>query len=187
MDAKWRLDFADASTSGNNAPANPPGYASLRELGDGDASNSGGGGGGKGKIDAPKGGGAVAGPLTSAARTQKAYQFAMSQVQAIGMTGFMMYMAGSGVQIFSMMVVGNGLFQPIKAIMASGKTFERFADASTDVTGPRLVFCAIQLAGLAMGLYKLNSMGLLPTHASDWVSGMKPPTPVEHAYGGTTL
>jgi len=33
MDAKWRLDFADASTSGNNAPANPPGYASLRELG----------------------------------------------------------------------------------------------------------------------------------------------------------
>ena len=43
------------------------------------------------------------------------------------------------------------------------------------------------LAGLAMALYKLNSMGLLPTHASDWVSGMKPPTPVEHAYGGTTL
>ena len=49
----------------------------------------------------------------------------MSQVQAIGMAGFMMYMAGSGVQIFSMMVVGNGLFQPIKAIASSGKIFER--------------------------------------------------------------
>jgi hypothetical protein len=36
-------------------------------------------------------------------------------------------------------------------------------------------------------LYKLNAMGLLPTHASDWVSNMKPPTPIEHAYGGTTL
>ena len=50
------------------------------------------------------------------------------------MTGFMMYMAGSGVQIFSMMVVGNGLFQPIKAIASSGKIFEPYADASTDVT-----------------------------------------------------
>jgi hypothetical protein len=38
-----------------------------------------------------------------------------------------------------------------------------------------------------MALYKLNAMGLLPTHASDWVSNMKPPTPVEHAYGGTAL
>ena len=84
-------------------------------------------------------------------------------------------------------VVGNGLFQPIKAIASSGKIFEPYADASTDVTGPRALFCAIQLAGLAMALYKLNSMGLLPTHASDWVSGMKPPMPVEHAYGGTTL
>jgi len=69
----------------------------------------------KGKADAPKGGVvAPGGALTSAARQQKAYKFAMSQVQAIGMTGFMMYMAGSGVQIFSMMVVGNGLFQPIR-------------------------------------------------------------------------
>ena len=233
MDAKWRLDFADASTSGNNAPVNPPGYASLRELGvrpapahpapphppsvdqnlesparfdfnrvhlprpspettphptDHLMREQDVGAPAKGKADAPKGGVvAPGGALTSAARQQKAYQFAMSQVQAIGMTGFMMYMAGSGVQIFSMMVVGNGLFQPIKAIASSGKIFEPYADASTDVTGPRALFCAIQLAGLAMALYKLNSMGLLPTHASDWVSGMKPPTPVEHAYGGTTL
>jgi hypothetical protein len=57
---------------------------------------------------------------------------------------------GNGVQIFSMMVTFGGIFQPIKAILASGLTFERFADAHTDMTGPRLVFCAIQVLGLAM-------------------------------------
>ena len=95
--------------------------------------------------------------------------------------------AGSGVEIFALVVGGNGLLKRIEAIASSGKIFEPYADASTDVAGPRALYCAIQLAGLAMALYKLNSMGLLPTHASDWVSGMKPPTPVEHAYGGTTL
>lgn len=33
MDAKWRLEFADASTSGSNPPSNPPGYSSLKQLG----------------------------------------------------------------------------------------------------------------------------------------------------------
>lgn len=125
--------------------------------------------------------------LTPAVRVQKAYTFAMGNIQSIFMMGFMMYMSGNGVQIFSMMVTFGGIFQPIKAILTSGQTFERFADANTDMTGPRLVFCAIQVVGLAMALWKLNAMGLLPTHASDWVSNMKPPTPLEHAYGGTTL
>jgi hypothetical protein len=118
---------------------------------------------------------------------QKAYMFAMSQWQSIGMMGFMMYMSGNGVQIFSIMVTLGGIFNPIKAILRSGKTFERFADEKTDMTGPRLAFCGVQCVGLALALWKLNAMGLLPTHASDWVSGMRPPTPLEHAYGGTTL
>lgn len=124
---------------------------------------------------------------TPAMRVERAYKFAMGNVQSILMMGFMMYMSGNGVQIFSMMIVFGGIFQPIKAIMTSAKTFERFSDGHVDLTGPRLVFCAIQVLGLGMALYKLNAMGLLPTHASDWLSGMKPPTPIEHAYGGTTL
>jgi len=33
MDAKWRLEFNDPSTSGSTPPTNPPGYISLKELG----------------------------------------------------------------------------------------------------------------------------------------------------------
>lgn len=69
--------------------------------------------------------------LTPAVRVQKAYSFALGNIQSIGMMGFMMYMSGNGVQIFSMMVTFGGILQPIKAILSSGKTFERFADANT--------------------------------------------------------
>jgi hypothetical protein len=193
MDPKWRVEFAEAG--GGSAVANPPGFASLREIEGPDASDASSSKGGKkggNKPNDSKHGVSVPrdkhkAALTPAVRQQKAYAFAMSQLSSIGMMGFMMYMSGNGVQIFSVMMVGGGVWNPVKAIMRSGKTFERFADANTDVTGPRLAFCAIQVAGLAMALYKLNAMGLLPTHASDWVSGMKPPRALEHAFGGTTL
>ena len=86
------------------------------------------------------------------------------------------------------MITFNCIYAPAKAILSSGKTFERFdASGAADMTGPRLMFCALQCVCLAMALYKLNTMGLLPTHASDWVSGLKPPVPAERAYGGTAL
>ena len=82
--------------------------------------------GGKGRAAVPVDRHAAS--LTSAVRVQKAYAFAASQFQSIGMMGFMMYMSGNGVQIFSIMVTLGGIFNPIKAILRSGKTFERFAD-----------------------------------------------------------
>ena len=194
MDSRWSVTYAEAS--GGTPLTNPPGYTSLREIegeagdGKGDGKSKGDKGGSKGSKDGqnattPTDKHKLA--LTPAVRQQKAYAFAMSQVSSIGMMGFMMYMSGNGVQIFPVMMVGGGIFNPVKAIMRSGKTFERFADKDTDVTGARLAFCAVQIAGLAMALYKLNAMGLLPTHASDWLSGMKPPHALEHAFGGTTL
>lgn len=39
-----------------------------------------------------------------------------------------------------------------------------------EVMGPRALFCLVQACGLAFTLWKLNGMGLLPTHVSDWVT-----------------
>lgn len=175
MEARWRVKLDDASTTGGgSALPDPPGYVPVRELPDD---------GGSGKSGAIKENPA----LSPAFRLQKAYEFARGNLQQIGMMAFMMYMSGNSVQIFSMMITFGGIFQPIKAILNSGQAFERFADARTDVTMPRLLYCAIQLVGLAIALYKLNALGLLPTHASDWVSSLKPPTALEHAYGGTSM
>ena len=76
--------------------------------------------GGKGRAAVPVDRHAAS--LTSAVRVQKATDaFAASQFQSIGMMGFMMYMSGNGVQIFSIMVTLGGIFNPIKAILRSGK------------------------------------------------------------------
>jgi hypothetical protein len=65
--------------------------------------------------------------------------------------------------------------------------FDPFKDARTDILLPKLLFIAMNFAALGLGLYKLNSLGLLPTHASDWVSSLPPPQAVEFSGGGLPL
>ena len=122
-------------------------------------------------------------------RVRRAYAFAQSSVSSIAMMTFMLWMSGNSVQVFSIMVVFGGVAQTTRAILSSRATFDRFVDgdASVDVTVPRLMFCAVQLVGLCLALRKLNVMGLLPTHASDWASGMKPPRALERAFGDVEL
>ena len=50
-----------------------------------------------------------------------------------------------------------------------------------DVVKPRLLYILVQLLGLGIGLWKLSSMGLLPTHASDYVSMLSIPQTLERA------
>ncbi|KAI8015211.1 Protein CYCLOPS [Camellia lanceoleosa] len=51
---------------------------------------------------------------------------------------------------------------------------EPYKDNKLDLLGPKLLFIAHNLGGLALGVWKLNSLGLLRTHASDWVSSLPP-------------
>jgi len=52
---------------------------------------------------------------------------------------------------------------------------------------PRMIFILIQGAGLAFGAWKLHTMGLLPTHASDFVSSLSVPVNQEFSSAGTSL
>lgn len=56
-------------------------------------------------------------------------------------------------------------------------------DRKLDTFTPRLLFCLIQLGQVVFGLHKLNTMGLLPTHPSDWLSAVAAPLSMEHSYG----
>eukprot|EP00976_Prorocentrum_cordatum_P093124 1189244-Prorocentrum_minimum.AAC.1 len=120
-------------------------------------------------------------------------------------------MSGNSVQIFSIGITVTALMQPIKAIIGSAQ------DKDVDIFLPRLAFIALQLGGqylfafvmlhqytlvvwwaerpslsrllgLAMGLYKLSNMGLLPTHGSDWIEGKVPEVRmIGCKAGGTSL
>jgi Protein of unknown function (DUF1077) len=53
--------------------------------------------------------------------------------------------------------------------------FQRDPELKMNVLVPRLLFCLIHFGGLAFAVHRINTMGLLPVHASDWVSALQVP------------
>ncbi|KEI41473.1 uncharacterized protein L969DRAFT_85254 [Mixia osmundae IAM 14324] len=105
------------------------------------------------------------------------------------MQGFMLYMSGGGVQIFSMMMVWMLIKNAVVAAVGVSKAFAPFTGASVPPAGQspttresfaaqQTVYVICQGLLLALGLYKCHSMGLLPTASSDWLAFMEPPAPL---------
>jgi len=116
-----------------------------------------------------------------------AWAIAKSPAQQLPMMFFMMWMAGSGIQIFSIMITGTNLVQPVRAILSSRATFAPLVDKGVDTTTPRALFIALHGLVLLYALYKLDRMGLLPTHVSDWLPHIPPPQQLEFSSMGVAL
>ncbi|KAI9072796.1 hypothetical protein K1719_045238 [Acacia pycnantha] len=97
-------------------------------------------------------------------KAQKAWEVAQAPFKNLLMMGFMMWMAGR-----------------------VRKVFEPYKDKKVELLGPKLLYIALNLGGLALGVWKLNTLGLLPTHVSDWVSSLPPALEVEYSVGGVYL
>eukprot|EP00239_Pterosperma_sp_CCMP1384_P008206 CAMPEP_0197844680 /NCGR_PEP_ID=MMETSP1438-20131217/1669_1 /TAXON_ID=1461541 /ORGANISM="Pterosperma sp., Strain CCMP1384" /LENGTH=165 /DNA_ID=CAMNT_0043455615 /DNA_START=88 /DNA_END=585 /DNA_ORIENTATION=+ len=164
MPSKWKVEFGEES---GKLP-NPMGYTSSRELAETES------GGKKREVD-------------YALKQKKVWEIASSPLKNVGMMAFMMWMTGNGLNIFSIGMVFTGVMQPFKAIAGSGAMFARFADKKTDTFLPRMQYCAIQTLAFFVALYKLNKLGLLPTHTSDWISVLSTPEAVEYSSGGASL
>ena len=52
-------------------------------------------------------------------------------------------------------------------------------EGKTNLTQAKLLYLVLSLVGLGMGLYKVNSMGLLPVTSADWVSMLEQPEAAE--------
>jgi hypothetical protein len=170
MASRWRVEFPVVSS----AVPDPPGYAASAVAGR--------------EAEEVTGAGAVKRQQADAAFKQsKAWELARSPAQALPLTVFMMWMSGSGVQIFSMMITFTSILNPVRAIMASNAAFARFAEPGVDTRLPRLAFIALHVAALLVALNKLEKMGLLPTHVSDWQPSSPPPRALEYASAGLRL
>jgi ER membrane protein complex subunit 4 len=103
------------------------------------------------------------------AAKQKAHamQIAMRPGQQILMNAFMMYMSGSQLNIFSINVTGSAILGPLASIVSVDQTFAHIP-AKVDLQMAKLVFIALNLAWLGLGLYKMSTMRLLPTTSADW-------------------
>jgi hypothetical protein len=73
---------------------------------------------------------------------------------------------------------------PIKGILATNSVFSKFE--SERIKGKmwqvKIVYVLMQCSLLALGMYKINGMGLLPTTRSDWLAWETERQPLERAY-----
>ena len=71
---------------------------------------------------------------------------------------------------FETFTILNSLLHIICSTIYS--TFKRFEGDGVDTLMPTLIYIGLQLALLAVALWKCNSMGLLPMTSADWVSSI---------------
>ncbi|KAI8991330.1 hypothetical protein BDF20DRAFT_909124 [Mycotypha africana] len=121
-------------------------------------------------------------------KVKRAWDVAMGPAKSIPMNAIMIYMSGTSLQIFTVMVTAMLFFQPIKAIMSVQETFSRFESTGkaktlpgADLLTPKLTFIGLHLVTILMGIYKVNAMGLLPNTASDWLAFLHPKEVLEFA------
>ncbi|KAJ8679493.1 hypothetical protein QAD02_015280 [Eretmocerus hayati] len=160
---KWALDFSHKNKQEKNTEiASPPGYsqgaALVHSTDHSRESNS------------------------NHLIIKKSWDLALGPLKQVPMNLFIMYMAGNSISIFPIMMVGMLIIRPVKALFTLQQTFKVIE--GTNAVGQKFVFFLGQVVNILLALYKCQSMGLLPTHASDWLAFVEPQTRVEYSGGG---
>ncbi|KAG4436438.1 hypothetical protein IFR05_008093 [Cadophora sp. M221] len=116
-------------------------------------------------------------------KLKKAWEVALAPVKQLPMTAIMMYMSGNSLQIFSIMMVVMAFKNPFMGLMATNQAFEKFESPGTkaQLLMVKAVYVAMQILALALGVWKVNGMGLLPTTRSDWLAWETSRVPMETA------
>ncbi|KAK7521411.1 uncharacterized protein IWZ02DRAFT_453641 [Phyllosticta citriasiana] len=115
---------------------------------------------------------------------KKAWELAIAPAKSLPMNAIGMYMTGNSLQIFSIMMVFMLFKNPITALFNINRNFCNFETPGTSsrLLGVKLGIRRHQLSrGLALGIWKVNKMGLLPTTRSDWLAWEAEREPLERA------
>ncbi|ETO14511.1 hypothetical protein RFI_22871 [Reticulomyxa filosa] len=96
---------------------------------------------------------------------RQAWDTAKSPFRQIFMTALMMYMSGNVISIFSLMMIMMAMWNPISALINVNNAFARYenADNPSQLYLPKLVFMLLNLISIGIGVWKFDSLGLLPT------------------------
>ena len=73
---------------------------------------------------------------------------------------------------------------PIQGLLNTNLAFTKFETEGTKgkLIGVKIIYILVQGLLLALGVWKVNGMGLLPTTRSDWLAWEKERVPLERAY-----
>ena len=114
-----------------------------------------------------------------------------SPIKSFMQMGLMLWMSGSGVHIFSIMITYQALSSPVNAMLAVNKTFKGFEDGKmgapekANLFISKLIFIGMNMVAMSGGFYKMSMMGLLPNTPSDWTSYLAVPPNVQLASGSS--
>ncbi|XP_021927263.1 ER membrane protein complex subunit 4 [Zootermopsis nevadensis] len=116
---------------------------------------------------------------------KKSWELALGPLKQVPMNLFIMYMAGNSISIFPIMMVGMLIVRPVKALFTMQNTFKIIE--GSHAVGQKFVYFLGNVVSVALALYKFHSMGLLPSHSSDWLAFVEPQMRVEYSGGGISL
>lgn len=167
--AKWKLDFSSRTLVNRKATTfpDPPGYdpAVFAEM----------------EVEPAKHKNMELDSSVLARKELALRAKAMEPLKQVGFMCFMLWMSGNSLQLFSIMMLSSCIYSPFQAIANVTKVFPKNKDV--DVMIPRALYCVVYVGQLIFAAYKLDKMGLLPTHASDWSSQLQPPVYLERSVG----
>ncbi|KAK7205020.1 hypothetical protein BZA70DRAFT_168635 [Myxozyma melibiosi] len=105
-------------------------------------------------------------------KVKKAWEIALAPSKSLPMNAIMSYFSGSSLQIFSLTMTFMLFSNPVKAIAGVNSTFARYESEATysRILQAKLVFILMNLGTIAVGVWKMSSMGVLPTKSSDWLA-----------------
>ncbi|XP_066920449.1 ER membrane protein complex subunit 4-like [Clytia hemisphaerica] len=116
--------------------------------------------------------------------SKRSWNIALGPIKQVPMNLFIMYMSGSSISIFPIMVIGMMVFRPIKAVMAFKDTFKVLDQDSNSAILQKIVWLFGNVLGICVALWKCHSMGILPTSPSDWLAFKEHRERVEFVIGG---
>mmetsp|Transcript_133 Transcript_133/g.307 ORF Transcript_133/g.307 Transcript_133/m.307 type:complete len:196 (+) Transcript_133:141-728(+) len=107
-----------------------------------------------------------------ARKQTKAMSIAMGPAKQIAMNGFMMWMSGKNLNIFSISITSMAIMNPVKGILNTPNVFRSCEDpdGKVDLNSAKAIFLLMNLIWLGVGLYKMGTMKLLPLSSADWES-----------------
>ncbi|XP_039267898.1 ER membrane protein complex subunit 4-like [Styela clava] len=117
---------------------------------------------------------------------KKGWDVALAPIKSLPMNVFLMYMSGNTISIFPIMMVGMMFFRPVQALMGIKNTM-KMLERARQYYLLTLVFMLGNIMAIGLAVYKCHSMGLLPTHESDWLAFVSPLERKEYVSGGVGI
>ena len=108
----------------------------------------------------------------------RAWAIAISPTSNVFMLFLMFYFVGSGVSIYTFIMIVQFIKGPISALMSVGTRFKDFEKEVPQIGFYKLVYFLLNLGIFGFILYKIMGMGLLPIAPADYVD-ILPLNPVQ--------